>query len=99
VITRRSWQRVDAHLDLVARDVAAQRLLAVLVVELRLQVVAGRLDRVGGDAERLIFSTTAVIASVCSFCASCAVRARLSAAIDTQARSGACFTTPSPSSR
>ncbi len=44
----------------------------------------------------LIFSTTDVIASASSFCASCAVRARLSAAMMTQARSGACFTTPSP---
>src|SRR5450759_5088303 len=39
---------------------------------------------------------TAVMASVFWRCASCAVRARLSAAIVTHARSGACFTTPSP---
>src|SRR6185369_10675528 len=44
----------------------------------------------------LILSMTAVIASVFIRCASCAVRARLSAAIPTHARSGACFTTPSP---
>src|ERR1043166_4083213 len=44
----------------------------------------------------LIFSITAVIASLFVFCASAAVRARLSAPITTQARSGACLTTPSP---
>src|SRR3954464_8209238 len=44
----------------------------------------------------LILSSTAVIASVLAFCASCAVRARLSAAIVTHARSGARLTTPSP---
>src|SRR5215471_3820318 len=46
-------QRVDADVDLVARDVADQALLAVLILEVALQRVAGRLDRVGGDAERL----------------------------------------------
>src|SRR4029079_12367167 len=46
--------------------------------------------------DALIFSITAVIASVLTFCASAAVLARLSAAIVTHARSGACLTTPSP---
>src|SRR3954462_8668463 len=44
----------------------------------------------------LILSSTAFMASVLAFCASCAVRARLSAAIVTHARSGARLTTPSP---
>src|SRR6266567_3587008 len=44
----------------------------------------------------LIRSTTAVIAAVFILCASCALRARLSAAIVTHARSGARFTIPSP---
>src|SRR5690349_12735801 len=49
-----------------------------------------------GTPLALILSMTAVIASVFARWASCAVRARLSAAIETHARSGACFTTPSP---
>src|SRR5262245_16393196 len=49
-----------------------------------------------GTPSDLILSRTDVIASMLSFCASGAVRARDSAPIETHARSGARFTMPSP---
>jgi hypothetical protein len=50
----------------------------------------------GGNPRDFILASTADIASTFAFCASRAVRARDSAAIDTQTRSGGNFTTPSP---
>jgi hypothetical protein len=87
---------VEPHLDAVARDVAAQRLPAVLVVELRLQVVGARADRVVGQPDALSCCMTADMACALSFCASRGLTARDSAEIVTHARSGTVLTTPSP---
>ena len=45
--------RVDTHFNRVARDIAAQRLLAVVVVELRLQIERDRAHGVARNAGRL----------------------------------------------
>ena len=48
-----AWQIVHPQLDAVAGDVAAQRLAAVVVVELGLQIVAARLDGVAAQPRAL----------------------------------------------
>ena len=81
----------------VARDIVAQRLLAVGEVELRLQVVAARPDRVGRRRRR---SSTwpgrpsSHPHSPAARPAGCAPATRRE--IDTNARSAAVLTTPSP---
>ena len=87
---------VDAHLDRIARHVSAQRLPAVGVVELRLQVVGDGADRVCAEVQPLQLRHDGGHRGGVGRCASFGSFARDSARIVTQARSGALFTSASP---